>query len=270
MNSIASRHAFARDIVAGAAQSALGLFHDRDSLDIEVKGLQDWVSNADKSVEHQLRAALMDTYPDDSIVGEEHGDVTGTSGFTWVIDPIDGTTNFVNGTPGWCVVLACVQNDQTVCAVICDPVGNETFEGVRGQGATVNGRRMQVHSATSFSDGTLGVGHNNRVPAEPTLALLTQLLNRQGLFRRGGSGALDLAYVAAGRLIGYVEPHMNAWDCLASLLLIEEAGGIVEPFDMQTMIARGGRVVTATTGIYNEVAELVEAAYGPQVKESEA
>lgn len=263
MNPIESRHAFAKDIVAGAAESALGLFHDRDNLDIEVKGLQDWVSNADKSVEHQIRAALMDTYPDDSIVGEEHGDVTSSSGFTWVIDPIDGTTNFVNGTPGWCVVLACVQNDQTVCAVICDPVSNETFSGARGQGATVNGRRMQAHSATSFGDGTLGVGHNSRIPAEPTLALLTHLLNRQGLFRRGGSGALDLAYVAAGRLIGYVEPHMNAWDCLASLLFIEEAGGIVEPFDMQTMLAKGGRVVTAAPGIYNEVAELAEAAYGP-------
>ena len=266
MNSIESRHEFARDIVAGAAQAALGLFHDRDNLDIEVKGLQDWVSNADKSVEKQLRAALMDTYPDDSIVGEEHGTVAGTSGFTWVIDPIDGTTNFVNGTPGWCVVLACVQNDQTVCAVICDPVSKETFTGVRGQGAAVNGRPLKAHAATSFSDGTLGVGHSNRVPVEPTLALLTQLLHRQGMFRRGGSGALDLAYVAAGRLIGYVEPHMNAWDCLASLLFIEEAGGIVEPFDMQSMLARGGRVVTAAPGVYNEVASLVEATYGPSGK----
>ena len=126
---------------------------------------------------------------------------------------------------------------------------------------------MQANAATSFSDGTLGVGLSNRVPAEPTLALLTQLLNRQGMFRRGGSGALDLAYVAAGRLIGYVEPHMNAWDCLASLLFIEEAGGIVEPFDMQRMLAKGGRVVTAGPGIYDEVASLAAATYGPIEKE---
>ncbi|ASJ75844.1 inositol monophosphatase family protein [Granulosicoccus antarcticus] len=267
MSAVAARLEFAKGIVAEAAQSALTLFHDRDNLDIEVKGLQDWVSNADKSVEDQIRAAIGDSFPDDSIVGEEHDNVTGSSGFTWVIDPIDGTTNFVNGTPGWCVVLACVQNDQTVCAVICDPVSNENYTGQRGQGAFLNGRRLQAHAANSLSDGTLGVGHNSRIPPEPTLTLLTQLLNRQGLFRRGGSGALDLAYVAAGRLIGYVEPHMNAWDCLASLLFIEEAGGKVEAFNMQHMLEKGGRVITAGPGIYNEVASMVETAYGPKSTE---
>ncbi len=270
MDPIEARLEFARTIVATAAQAALELYQDRDNLDIEVKGLQDWVSNADKSVETLIRDALGKDWPDDSIVGEEHGDVTGNSGFTWVIDPIDGTTNFVNGTPGWCVVLACVKDGQTVCSVICDPVSRETYSALRGQGAWVNGKRMKVHSATGLDAGTLGVGHSTRVPAKQTLDLLAGLLERQGLFRRGGSGALDLAYVAAGRLIGYVEPHMNAWDCLASMLFIEEAGGRIEPFDMQQMLDKGGRVVTACPGVYDEVLALTATSYGPLPKENDA
>lgn len=262
MNDVESRFAFAKDIVAGAATTALMLFHDRDNLEIEVKGLQDWVSNADKSVENQLRAALVDTWPDDSIIGEEHGNVTGTSGYTWVIDPIDGTTNFVNGTPGWCVVLACVKDGRVVCSVVSDPVSKETFTALRGKGAELNGRSLSVSKATRLCDGTLGVGHSNRVPGSLTIALLKHLLERQGLFRRGGSGALDLAYVAAGRLIGYVEPHMNAWDCLASLLMIEEAGGYVHAYDMQDMLDNGGRVVTACPGVRDEVAALAADSYG--------
>lgn len=267
MDPIEARLEFARDVVAIAAQTALELFQDRDKLDIEVKGLQDWVSNADKSVETLIRTALADAWPDDSIVGEEHGTVSGSSGFTWVIDPIDGTTNFVNGTPGWCVVLACVKDAQTVCSVICDPVSRETYSAQRGQGAWMNGNRLKVHAATALDAGTLGVGHSTRVPARQTLDLLAGLLERQGLFRRGGSGALDLAYVAAGRLIGYVEPHMNAWDCLASLLLIEEAGGCVEPFEMQDMLDRGGRVITACPGVHDEVLSLATSSYGPTSKE---
>lgn len=262
MNPIESRHALAVSLVEAAAQTALGFFKDRDSLNIEVKGLQDWVSNADKSVEDELRAALAQAYPYDAIVGEEHGAAMGSSGFTWVIDPIDGTTNFVNGTPGWCVVLACVHNSQTVSAVVCDPVSQETYVAARGHGASLNGRSLQVSAATRLDQGTLGVGHSTRISPEGTIKLLEQLLNRQGLFRRGGSGALDLAYVAAGRLIGFVEPHMNAWDCLAAMLLIEEAGGRVEPFDMPGMIAHGGRAVTACPGVYDEVLSMMNEANG--------
>ncbi|MFT5894030.1 MAG: myo-inositol-1(or 4)-monophosphatase, partial [bacterium] len=117
-----ARHDAAQSIVATAAEHALELFREGDLLDIEVKGLQDWVSNADKSVEDLIRAALGELFPNDGIIGEEHANKQGSSAFTWVIDPIDGTTNFVNSTPGWCVVLACVEDDQTVIAAICDPI----------------------------------------------------------------------------------------------------------------------------------------------------
>ncbi|MFK7994490.1 MAG: inositol monophosphatase [Granulosicoccus sp.] len=261
MTPIESRYAFAVDITRKASQSALELFREKDQLNIEQKGLQDWVSNADKSVEDLLRQAINDAFPEDAIVGEEHENKVGSSTFTWVIDPIDGTTNFVNGTPGWCVVLACVESDQCVCAVICDPVSNELFTASRGHGASVNGRPMRVSSSTAINQGTLGVGHSSRVSGQLTVDVLAAIMARDGLFRRSGSGALDLAYVAAGRLIGYVEPHMNAWDCIAALLMIEEAGGVVEPFDMPTMLENGGRVVTACDGVYDEVLAMAQAAY---------
>ncbi len=255
------RHTESIHIVEKAAALALSLFKDKDKLDIEIKGLQDWVSNADKSVEDQIRAALGELFPNDAIVGEEHDNVTGTSGYTWVIDPIDGTTNFVNSTPGWCVVLACVYNGVTVSAAICDPIPVEMYTAMKGSGAKLNGKPMQCSPVDAIEKGTLGVGHSTRVPAQQTLSLLDALLNANGLFRRSGSGALDLSYVAAGRLIGFVEPHMNAWDCLAALLLIEEAGGKVEPFDMDVMIAQGGRVITAGAGVYDTVHAMAADAY---------
>lgn len=260
-DAVRSRHEFACAIVESAAEVALAFFRERDSLAIEVKGLQDWVSNADKSVEDRLRADLSKAYPDDAIVGEEHGESTGRSGFVWVIDPIDGTTNFVNGMPGWCVVLACVQDDNSVSCVICDPVAKETYAAIRGEGAMLNGKPIHVSAAQALNQGTVGVGHSTRVAAESTLALLTTLLHQQGLFRRGGSGALDLAYVAAGRLLGYAEPHMNAWDCLAAILLIEEAGGQVQPFAMDMMLAQGGRVVVACPGVFEQLVDMTDAAY---------
>lgn len=256
-----ARHSASVHIVEQAAQKALSLFRDKDALNIEVKGLQDWVSNADKSVEDQIRAALADAFPNDGIVGEEHGRVVGTSGYTWVIDPIDGTSNFVTGTPGWCVVLACVLEGQTVSAAICDPIADETFTAIKGQGASLNGKPMQCSPVTAIDEGTLGLGHSTRVPAASTVNLLTVLLNANGLFRRSGSGALDLAYVAAGRLIGFVEPHMNAWDCIAALLLIEEAGGQYEPYDMDVMLSKGGRVITACSGVFDEIHAMTDKAY---------
>jgi myo-inositol-1(or 4)-monophosphatase len=255
------RHDAALSIVAEAAEHALELFREGDLLDIEVKGLQDWVSNADKSVEDLIRAALGEAFPNDSIVGEEHANKQGSSSFTWVIDPIDGTTNFVNSTPGWCVVLACVENDQTVIAAVCDPIPKEMYTAIRGQGAKLNGVPIHCSVLDSLDKGTLGVGHSTRVPAGQTIRMVDALLSANGLFRRSGSGALDLAYVAAGRLLGYVEPHMNAWDCLASMLLIEEAGGTVEPFDMPTMLVSGGRVIVAGPNIYKEVQQMAVAAY---------
>ena len=263
----------ARRIVDAAAAQALGFFRDVDALEVDVKGRQDWVSNADRAVETAIRDALADAFPGDGIVGEEHGRVTGTSGHTWVIDPIDGTTSFVNGIPGWCVVLACVRDSGegdgrggdgpgAVIGVIRDPVADETWVAARGRGATLNGRPIRASAATAVDQGSVAVGHNLRVAPERTLALLGALLHEGGVYYRCGSGALMLVYVASGRLIGYCEPHMNAWDCLAALLAIEEAGGRVRPFDVDSMLASGGRVVAGGADVYPALLAMSDAAFG--------
>ena len=169
---LATRFAAAQGIVTAAAGTALRMFNDRDRLTIESKGRQDWVSEADRGVELQIRDALDEAFPDDGIIGEELADTVGRSGYTWVVDPIDGTTLYVNGAPGWCVVLACVRDNETVLAIIVDPIACETFLARRGQGATLNGLPMRIAAATALDHGSVSVGHNARVPNEPTLAWL--------------------------------------------------------------------------------------------------
>jgi len=243
-------------IVQAAAATALNYFNEIDKLVIEQKGKQDFVSDADKSVEDQIRQALAVHFPDDGIIGEEHGRVESSSGYTWVIDPIDGTSSFIGGMPGWCVVLACVLDNAVVISIIIDPKSDETFIAVKGHGATLNGGKLSVSPATTLSDGSTAVGYSPRTDSTITLSLLDKLMQADGIFYRNGSGALMLCYVAAGRLIGYCETHMYAWDCIAALLLIEEAGGVVDEFDMQTMLTSGGRVLTACPGVYPELAKL--------------
>ena len=259
---IDARHAAAADIVADAAATARRFFAERATLAIEPKGLQDWVSEADRAVEREIRDALGRAFPDDAVLGEEGGRTDGKSGFAWVVDPIDGTTNFVAGDRDWCVVLAGVHAARTVVAHVVAPLSGERFAARRGRGATLDGRPLSVSGSTSLAAGSVGVGHSMRVPAAATLGLLDRLLGADGLYLRSGSGALDLARVAAGRLVGYCEPHMNAWDCLASLLLVEEAGGRVQPFEMTTMLDRGGRVVAAAPGVYDALVAMSDAAYG--------
>jgi len=258
---LGARLATAERVVDDAAALALSLFQDRASLVVESKGLQDWVSEADRGVEDRIRTALAEAFPDDGILGEEREAVAGTSGYTWVIDPIDGTSLFVSGSPGWCVVLACVHAGQTVLGVIVDPIACDRFTARRGQGVQLNGTPIRVADVADLTQGTVSVGHSTRGPIEPTLSVLRALLEAGGMYQRTGSGALCLSMVAAGRLIGYLEFHMNAWDCLAALLFIEEAGGRVEPFDMDNMLRQGGRVIVGAPRVYDALWAMADPVY---------
>lgn len=248
-------------IVADAASRALSLFRDRDTLAIEVKGLQDWVSNADKDVETLIRDRLAAEFPGDGILGEEHGRIASSTGYTWIIDPIDGTTCFVNGMPGWCVVLACVDSDGAVIGVIEDPINRDVFTAIRGQGTRCNGKPVQASRAGSLKAGSVSVGHSPRSPYKQTLRLLDALLGAGGMYVRTGSGANNLAYVASGRLIGYCEAHMNPWDCVAGLLMIEEAGGQIEPYELDAMLDGGGRVVAAGADVFPDLQRMANEAF---------
>ena len=244
------------DICKEAGRLALQYFKDQDTLVIDHKGHQDFVSQADRNVELLTRELLAKAFPDDAIVGEEHAPSPGTSGFTWVIDPIDGTTNFINGIPAWTVVVAGVRDGVTELGVIYDPCNDETYVATRDHGATLNGKPLDLNDTRTLSEGTVGIGYSNRVDDQGIVRLVAALVGEGSMFYRNASGALSLAYVASGRLLGYSEEHMNAWDCLAGQLIVAEAGGLVEDQNADDIIQNGGRVVVGTKPVFDQLLQI--------------
>ena len=256
-----ARLAFARGIVHEAGAFAHEKFKALDQLTIESKGHHDLVSEADRETETLIRDAIARDWPDDGIVGEEHGREHGTSGFDWVIDPIDGTANFVTGIPHWCVVLACTYQGLPVTGVIYDPNTNETFTGSRGGGAHLNGKRLQTSNAVTLDGGSIATGASGRSDREQAAALVREILINGGMYFRSASGALMLAYVASGRLLGYIEDRMNSWDCFAGLLMIGEAGGQHLPLDADRALENGTMLVAGGSAIYPELEQIADRAF---------
>ncbi|MEM7320093.1 MAG: inositol monophosphatase [Pseudomonadota bacterium] len=255
------RSILAAEIARTAGELALNYFRNLGNLAIEDKGHQDFVSEADKAVEALVREKIEEVCPEDGIVGEEDAPKPSRSGYTWVIDPIDGTTNFISGIPAWTVVIAVVRDDRTQIGATFDPIHDELFLAVRGHGATLNGEPLVCPSDTVITRGSIGTGFSNRISGTAAVALITNVLSVGGVFHRNASGALSIAYVAAGRLVGYVEEHMNAWDCLAGQLLVEEAGGRVEAQSADEMMARGGRVVVGGAGVFDTLVTIADKSY---------
>ncbi|MDQ0509871.1 myo-inositol-1(or 4)-monophosphatase [Angulomicrobium amanitiforme] len=251
----------AHAILAEAGTRALAYFAEVESLAVEAKANgQDVVSIADRAVEQLVRGRLAQAFPEDGFLGEESGTAPARSDFVWVLDPIDGTSCFVHGIANWCVALALVERGRTVAGFILDPNAQETFIAVHGAGATLNGRPIRVDTRTDLRHGLTSVGASFRVPAQLIAAVIRRLLEAGGMFVRGGSGALSLAHVACGRLAAYYEPHMHAWDCLAGLLLIREAGGWTHDFAASGDLAAGGPVIGCAPQLCEDLLGLIEAA----------
>lgn len=254
MNDIArieidERLALASTAAREAGKLALGYFRDRDSLRFEAKAnAQDVVSVADKESEALMRRMIAARFPDDSMLGEEYGRQEGTSGYGWVMDPVDGTSAFVFGIPSWCVSVAVTRGSETVAGVIYDPTNDELFSASAGSDFTINGTPSRLDGSLTLENGLVGIGANHRVASHLASDVIHRLIDGGGMFIRNGSGALMLAYVAAGRLAGYYEPHMNAWDCLAGLHLVERAGGWAGDFSTPEHMRSGGAVIAAGLG----------------------
>ena len=250
------RLAAAEAVAREAGALALRYFRNLEALEVEQKGPQDIVSIADRAVEDLVRRRLLAMFPNDAILGEEgglHGE--GREG-TWVVDPIDGTWCFLNGIGAWCVSLAYVCEGRIETAVIYDPNANELFAARAGGGARLDGKPIEVASVTSLTQGTVSVGHSARVPPASPVATIERLLQAGGMFHRHGSGALALAWTACGRLIGYVEPHMNSWDALAGLLLIAEAGGYTNDYLANDGLMRGNPVLGCPPALRQELCRI--------------
>lgn len=246
------RFALAQSVVREAGQRALKASRAPGGVDVEKKGRQDRVTEVDRAVQAFIAEAIAARFPADAFLGEESNASerpTGAEGPLWVVDPIDGTDCFVFGLPSWCISIAWMERGVTRLGVIYDPIHDELFAACEGDGATCNGTPLTISDAREPGDGLVGIGYSLRVRPEAALEPLARLMADGGMFHRCGSGALSIAWVAAGRLIGYYEPHINAWDCLAGLLLVKEAGGWTNDFLAGDGLSRGGPVVAAAPGM---------------------
>lgn len=258
---VLARHKVAEQIAAEAAALALAFFNRRDELVAETKASpQDVVSRADREVEDHIRDRISKLFPDDGLLGEEHGLATGTSGFTWVIDPIDGTSPFLAGLPHWCVAIAIIKDGETVAAVTHVPMAEEVFSARRNAGAWLNGRELLLDGQSTMENSLTGIGASHRSSPRHVAGVIKGVLEAGGAFYRNGSGAIMLASVAAARLGAYYEPHMNSWDCLGGLLMVREAGGQTMPFASQVGLSSGGPVLAAAPSVWTKMTQIISLA----------
>lgn len=223
-------------------------------LKIELKGHNDYVTQTDVEAEAAIIEVLNEAYPSHSIVAEESGS-SGASDFKWIIDPIDGTLNFIHGFPSYGISIALQVKGRLEQAVIYDPTRDEMYTASRGAGAQLNGQRIRVSPRTELDSSILGTGfplrNKNKLPNY--LLGFTTLLNKSADIRRTGSAALDLAYVACGRLDGYWEFDLHEWDIAAGALLVQESGGLIgDPEGGETHL-QTGNVVAANPKIFRQI-----------------
>jgi myo-inositol-1(or 4)-monophosphatase len=237
---------------------------DIDRIAVARKQPMDYVTEVDKAAEQAIIGILRDAYPDHAILAEESG-ASGSSEYEWIIDPLDGTTNFIHGFPQYAVSIACAHRGQLQHGVIYDPVHNDLFTATRGQGAYLNERRIRVSRVIRLEEGLIGTGlpfgdsrHITRY-----LRILREIMVRAPGIRRAGAASLDLAYVAAGRLDGFWEIGLKPWDMAAGGLMILEAGGLVADFDGGEDWLASGAVVAGTPKLFAQLLAVVQRSATP-------
>ena len=250
-DSIAERFAFGRELIVEAAALAQRYFESQESLTVRSKGTQDVVSEADVEVEKLIRGAIEARFPDDAFFGEEfgHNEVDGAEAI-WIVDPIDGTQPFLKELSSWCVSIGFASKGVLEMGFVAAPARDEIFVGRVGHGATLNGRPIRVSDSTSLDDGLLSIGMSPRIGADEIVPIVDKLLRQGVVYYREGSGALSLCYVAAGRLIGYIESHLNSWDGAAGVAIVQAAGGVVNEFLTEESLLTGAPIIATNEALY--------------------
>ncbi|TFL17306.1 inositol monophosphatase family protein [Jannaschia formosa] len=251
-------------MIKAARKAGRGLikdFGEVENLQVSSKGPGDFVSRADRRAEETIRAELMEARPNYGWLGEESDPVEGKDPTRrWIVDPLDGTTNYLHGMPHWAVSIALEHKGEIVSGVVYDPVKDELFWAEKGAGAWLDGRqRLRVSGRTAIIETVyatgLPFGGGRYLPA--ALSDLGRLLPVCAGVRRWGAASLDLAYVAAGRYDGYWERGLHPWDMAAGLLLVREAGGIVEPIRPEGQELMEGHVLAASGAIFDRFARII-------------
>jgi myo-inositol-1(or 4)-monophosphatase len=239
----------AQAVAREAGAMARRRFLDR-SFTVGFKARQDYLTEVDGETEAFIAERLLQIFPSDGFIGEESKPrPAGEGGAAWVVDPIDGTANFARGVPHFCVSIACVAAGKIEVGVIYDPMRDELFAGRRGGGARLNGALIRASDVSVLAHSAVEVGWNLRASADQFVELLRRIVVTGAAPFRTGSGALALAYVAAGRRDGFVERHINARDCLAGILLASEAGGYVSDYLKGDGLAKGNGLIACAPGI---------------------
>ena len=232
---------------------------DISSLTINDKGYNDFVTEVDLASEKEIIRVLKASYPDHAFLGEESG-LSHQADSVWIIDPLDGTTNFLHGFPQYCISIALEEKGEITQAVIYDPNRNDLFTATKGQGAYLNQRRMRVSNKSKLKESMLGTGFPFRdfqhLPVY--LKIFEEVVRSTSGVRRPGSAALDLAYVAAGWFDGFFEINLSKWDIAAGGLLVMEAGGIVSDFSEKNEWLESGNIIATTPKIYEPLVKIIQ------------
>jgi myo-inositol-1(or 4)-monophosphatase len=250
-----------------AGENIVRASDDLERFEVKAKGVNNFVSEVDINAEQEIIYHLQKAYPDHAIMGEESG-LTGSEDaeYRWIIDPLDGTTNFIRGIPHYAVSVACTFKGKLEHAVIVDPVRREEFTASRGRGAQLNGHRIRVSKLASLDGALLGTGIPFKEHCDDKLGPYSQsmelLAGQCAGIRRAGAASLDLAYVAAGRLDAFWEIGLAPWDIAAGALLVREAGGLVADIDGSDGYLESGNIVCGNPKCFKAVLQTVKPLLG--------
>jgi myo-inositol-1(or 4)-monophosphatase len=238
-----------------------------DALTVQHKSLNDLVSEVDRAAEDVIVDTLLKAYPDHSILAEESG-AKGQSEYQWIIDPLDGTTNFLHGFPQYAVSIGMLHQGIPTHAVIFDPTRNDLYTASRGSGAFLNDRRLRVSKRDRLIDGLISTGFPFRMfdHVDAYSAMLKDMMQKCAGVRRPGAASLDLAAVAAGRFDGFWEVGLAPWDMAAGILLITEAGGLVGDFEGNDQHMQRGQIVAANPRLFSQILQIIQPHMTPALR----
>ncbi len=243
-----------------AGRSLVKDFQEVENLQVSMKGAGDFVSRADIAAEEIIREQLMEARPNYGWLAEEGGETAGKDPTRrWIVDPLDGTTNFLHGLPHWAISIALEHKGEVIAGVIFDAAKDEMFFAEKGEGAWLNQTRLRVSGRHRMIESVFATGlpFGGRSDLPATLQDLARIMPACAGVRRWGSAALDLAYVAAGRYEGYWERRLNAWDLAAGVVILREAGGLVEPLTPGGNILEDGEVIGANEAIFEKFSGVI-------------
>lgn len=240
-----------------------------DAVGVTTKDHNDFVTEVDRMAEDEILRTIRRAYPDHAILAEESG-ASGEGEVTWIVDPLDGTTNFIHGIPHYAVSIAVREHGRLEHGVVYDPMRQELYTASRGAGAQLDGRRVRVAQRRKLDDAVLGTGipYRDLSHVDAYFGMLKRITTRSAGIRRAGSAALDLAYVAAGRLDGFWEIGLKPWDIAAGALLIQEAGGVTGDLEGQPSFMESGHIVAGNPKIFGALVREIRPFLTPGLRAS--